>query len=49
MRYLPSAPSEDRALLDAIGVKRAEDLLQGIPESIRMKRELDLPSQASEK
>ncbi len=48
MRYLPSAPSEDRALLDAIGVKRAEDLLQGIPESIRLKRELDLPAQASE-
>ena len=30
MRYLPTAPSEDRALLDAIGVARAEDLLVGI-------------------
>jgi len=48
MRYLPSAPAEDRALLDAIGVQKAEDLLTGIPESLRLGRELDLPGQASE-
>ena len=48
MRYLPSAPSEDRALLAAIGVDRAEDLLKGIPENLRLKRELDLPACASE-
>jgi glycine dehydrogenase subunit 1 len=48
MRYLPTAPSEDRALLDAIGVQRAEDLLVGIPESLRLKRDLDLPAQLSE-
>ena len=45
MRYLPTAPSEDRALLDAIGVERAEDLLQGIPAPLRLGRELDLPGQ----
>ena len=48
MRYLPNAPSEDRALLDAIGVQRAEDLLKGIPEPLRLDRELALPTQQSE-
>jgi len=48
MRYLPSAPSEDRALLDAIGVQRAEDLLGGVPPELRLNRELDLPGQLSE-
>ncbi len=48
MRYLPSSPIEDRALLDAIGVKDAEALLSGIPEPLRLRRNLDLPSQSSE-
>ncbi|HWQ08649.1 MAG TPA: aminomethyl-transferring glycine dehydrogenase subunit GcvPA, partial [Holophaga sp.] len=48
MRYLPSAPSEDRALLDAIGVQRAEDLLGGVPSNLRLTRELNLPGQLSE-
>jgi len=48
MRYLPTAPSEDRALLAAIGVDRAEDLLQGIPAHLRLDRELNLPGQQSE-
>ncbi|OQA38359.1 MAG: putative glycine dehydrogenase (decarboxylating) subunit 1 [Acidobacteria bacterium ADurb.Bin340] len=48
MRYLPSAPSEDRALLDAIGVGSAEDLLTGIPAALRLNRSLDLPPQQSE-
>ena len=48
MRYLPTAPSEDRALLDAIGVERAEDLLQGIPLHLRLARDLALPAQGSE-
>lgn len=48
MRYLPSSPAEDRALLDTIGVARAEDLLTGIPEPLRLKGGLDLPPQGSE-
>ncbi|HPS68037.1 MAG TPA: aminomethyl-transferring glycine dehydrogenase subunit GcvPA [Holophaga sp.] len=48
MRYLPSAPSEDHALLDAIGVQQAEDLLVGVPPELRLKRELNLPGQLSE-
>lgn len=48
MRYLPSAPAEDRAMLDAIGVARPEDLLSGIPPALRLARELELPPHASE-
>src|SRR5262245_731195 len=48
MRYLPSAPTEDRALLDALGVSKAEDLLSGIPEGLRLQRPLNLPPTSSE-
>ena len=48
MRYLPSSPVEDRALLDTIGVPNAEALLVGIPDPLRLRRELDLPTQGSE-
>jgi glycine dehydrogenase subunit 1 len=48
MRYLPSSPAEDQALLDTIGVARAEDLLVGIPEPARLHRPLNLPEQLSE-
>lgn len=48
MRYLPSAPVEDKALLDAIGIKNAEELLSGVPKSLRLQNKLDLPSKASE-
>jgi glycine dehydrogenase subunit 1 len=48
MRYLPSAPSEDRALLDAIGVKQAEDLLSGVPAHLRLNRAMQLPPTSSE-
>jgi len=48
MRYLPSSPAEDQALLDTIGVARAEELLVGIPEALRLHRPLDLPTQSSE-
>jgi len=48
MRYLPSAPVEDHALLDAIGVKAPEDLLAGIPEPLRLKKPLALPPKSAE-
>jgi glycine dehydrogenase subunit 1 len=48
MRYLPITPSEDRALLDAIGVNCVEDLFQAIPAELRLKCELQLPKQQSE-
>jgi len=48
MRYLPTASVEDRALLDAIGVDRAEDLLTSVPDHLKMHRALDLPPTSSE-
>jgi glycine dehydrogenase subunit 1 len=48
MRYLPTAPAEDRALLDAIGVKAPEDLLSGVPAELLLNRPLDLPPTSSE-
>jgi glycine dehydrogenase subunit 1 len=48
MRYLPSAPVEDRAMLDAIGVQSPEELLRGIPAKLRLDRPLELPPGASE-
>jgi glycine dehydrogenase subunit 1 len=48
MRYLPSSPAEDRAMLDAIGIASPEALLTAIPEALRLHRPLDLPPQASE-
>jgi len=48
MRYLPSAPVEDRAMLDAIGVQNAEDLLVGVPPALRLGRELNLSGHGSE-
>lgn len=48
MRYLPSSPAEDQALLATIGVPNAEALLAGIPESLRLHRPLDLPTQGAE-
>ena len=48
MRYLPTASAEDRALLGAIGVTRAEDLLTGVPEHLKLHRPLELPPTSSE-
>ncbi|MBL0312165.1 MAG: aminomethyl-transferring glycine dehydrogenase subunit GcvPA [Holophagaceae bacterium] len=48
MRYLPTAAAEDRALLDAIGANRAEDLLTGVPDHLKLHRALDLPATSSE-
>jgi len=48
MRYLPTAPAEDRAMLDAIGVQNPEDLLVGIPDALRLKKPLALPPGESE-
>lgn len=48
MRYLPNAPGEDQALLEAIGVPRAESLLGGIPSNLLLNRGLALPNHRSE-
>lgn len=48
MRYLPVTPSEDRSLLDAIGVSCAEELYQSIPINLQLNRKLNLPEHKSE-
>ena len=48
MRYLPKSPSERRAMLDAIGVRSAEELFASIPEQFRLKKPLNLPAAMSE-
>jgi glycine dehydrogenase subunit 1 len=42
--YVPNAaPGPLKKLLEAVGVARAEDLFDAIPDAIRLKRRLDLP------
>ncbi len=48
MKYTPSGPGEYAELLQAIGVERFEDLLEGVPEKLRLEGALDLPGGMSE-
>jgi glycine dehydrogenase subunit 1 len=47
-RYTHITDEDRRAMLAEIGVERVEDLFADIPESIRLKRPLDLPEGLSE-
>ena len=42
MRYLPTTPAEQRAMLDTIGARSIGDLLAGVPEKARLARPLAL-------
>jgi glycine dehydrogenase subunit 1 len=48
MRYLPLTADEQKQILDLCGAKNFEDLIQGIPEELRLKKLLDLPPALSE-
>ncbi len=48
MRYLPKSDAERATMLRTIGLQKAEDLFQAIPESLRLTRPLDLPGPMSE-
>ncbi|MGH9397985.1 MAG: aminomethyl-transferring glycine dehydrogenase subunit GcvPA [Terriglobia bacterium] len=48
MRYLPNSPADRKAMLDATGTARAEDLFAQIPEELRLKGKLSLPGPLSE-
>ena len=48
MRYLPKSDSERREMLEACGVRSAEDLFAHLPEEVRLKRPLNLPPGISE-
>lgn len=48
MRYLPHTPEDVAAMLAQIGVNSVEDLFVEIPESVRLKRSLELPEPLAE-
>jgi glycine dehydrogenase subunit 1 len=48
MRYLPNTPQNQRAMLDAIGVRSIDDLLTKIPPKARLSRPLHLPAALAE-
>jgi glycine dehydrogenase subunit 1 len=48
MRYLPHTEEDIRKMLDAIGIKKVEDLFQIIPKEVRLSKALNLPEPLSE-
>jgi glycine dehydrogenase subunit 1 len=48
MTYVPHSDRERQEMLREIGVEKFEDLLKGIPESLRLKKPLNLPEPLSE-
>lgn len=48
MHYIPNTAETEKEILQAIGVKRFEDLLVNIPESFLKKCQINLPSSLSE-
>jgi glycine dehydrogenase subunit 1 len=48
MRYIPNAENDWGEMLQAIGFKRLEDLINILPEPLRLKEGLDLPSPLAE-
>ncbi len=48
MRYIPHTTGDVTEMLERIGVATLEDLFIEVPESVRLKRPLDLPEEVSE-
>jgi len=48
MQYVGNTPAEQQEMLEAIGVSTFEELLEAIPEKLRVKGLLDLPEPVSE-
>ena len=48
MRYIPNSQADRQRMLAQIGVDSIEQLFSGIPEKLRLRRLLDLPSALSE-
>jgi glycine dehydrogenase subunit 1 len=44
MSYVPNTAAEQQAMLRAVGVETIEDLLQSVPEQVRLRRPLALPA-----
>jgi glycine dehydrogenase subunit 1 len=43
MSYVPNTTAEQQTMLHAVGVETIEDLLQSVPEQVRLRRSLALP------
>jgi glycine dehydrogenase subunit 1 len=48
MRYIPCSESDRKAMLDAMGRQSVEELFEGIPENLRLRRQLEIPAALSE-
>ena len=48
MHYLPNSPQSRARMLETVGRSSVEELFAQIPESVRLKRELNLPGPLSE-
>ncbi len=48
MRYIPNSPEERTEMLEAIGLKSAEQLFDSIPHELRLQRALSTPAALSE-
>jgi glycine dehydrogenase subunit 1 len=48
MPYLPHTPDETREMLGALGLESLQDLLECVPEEIRLSRPLKVPSRRTE-
>lgn len=46
--YIPHTPEDKKLMLEKIGVKSFDDLIQVIPDKLRFKEKLDLPEALSE-
>ena len=48
MPYIANTPEDQRLMLESIGATSIDELFQDVPESLRLKRPLDLPPALSE-
>jgi glycine dehydrogenase subunit 1 len=48
MSYVPNTTEEQQAMLERLGLSSIEDLLETVPEEVRLRRALDLPAARSE-
>lgn len=48
MRYIPNSPEERAEMLHQIGLERAADLFDTVPQQLRLTRDLDTPAALSE-
>ncbi|NLA84465.1 MAG: glycine dehydrogenase, partial [Clostridiales bacterium] len=46
--YLPTTKAEEEAMLNRLGIQSIDDLFNNIPDSIKLKRKLDLEDPKSE-